>query len=149
MTVRDFFLTNFIKNYKKSPVLLFLLLSVVTGVEVRSRTLLSSVSWTLRSRSASRSSSASFCDLGAQTAFLCVFSPSLPALVWSSPLPPSLSFLAPLPPSPSLPHSRLWGWGVDGPSKHPSAPAAPPPPQPHSAPAAPSLRVLRRAYSPR
>ncbi|XP_041856689.1 CLIP-associating protein 1a isoform X21 [Melanotaenia boesemani] len=42
--------------------------------------------------------------------------------------------------------SRLWGWGVDGPSKHPSAP--PPPPSPHSTPAAPSLRVLRRAYSP-
>ncbi|XP_074551130.1 CLIP-associating protein 1a isoform X18 [Halichoeres trimaculatus] len=42
--------------------------------------------------------------------------------------------------------SRLWGWGVDGLSKHPPAP--PPPPQPHSAPAAPSLRVLRRAYSP-
>ncbi|XP_034430412.1 CLIP-associating protein 1a isoform X17 [Hippoglossus hippoglossus] len=48
--------------------------------------------------------------------------------------------------------SRLWGWGVDGLSKHPPAPAPapapPPPPQPHSAPAAPSLRVLRRAYSP-
>ncbi|XP_041662902.1 CLIP-associating protein 1a isoform X21 [Cheilinus undulatus] len=41
--------------------------------------------------------------------------------------------------------SRLWGWGVDGLSKHPPAP---PPPQPHSTPAAPSLRVLRRAYSP-
>ncbi|XP_068602095.1 CLIP-associating protein 1a [Brachionichthys hirsutus] len=43
--------------------------------------------------------------------------------------------------------SRLWGWGVDGLSKHPPAPApapAPPPPPP----AAPSLRVLRRAYSP-
>ncbi|XP_065817890.1 CLIP-associating protein 1a [Labrus bergylta] len=43
--------------------------------------------------------------------------------------------------------SRLWGWGVDGLSKHPPAPP-PPPPQPHSTPAAPSLRVLRRAYSP-
>ncbi|XP_044072556.1 CLIP-associating protein 1a isoform X7 [Siniperca chuatsi] len=42
--------------------------------------------------------------------------------------------------------SRLWGWGVDGLSKHPPAP--PPPPPPHSTPAAPSLRVLRRAYSP-
>ncbi|XP_063743771.1 LOW QUALITY PROTEIN: CLIP-associating protein 1a [Eleginops maclovinus] len=42
--------------------------------------------------------------------------------------------------------SRLWGWG-DGLSKHPPAPP-PPPPQPHSTPAAPSLRVLRRAYSP-
>ncbi|XP_042350445.1 CLIP-associating protein 1a isoform X1 [Plectropomus leopardus] len=41
--------------------------------------------------------------------------------------------------------SRLWGWGVDGLSKHPPAP---PPPPPHSTPAAPSLRVLRRAYSP-
>ncbi|KAM6984968.1 CLIP-associating protein 1a [Aplochiton taeniatus] len=40
--------------------------------------------------------------------------------------------------------SRLWGWGVDGLSKHPPAP----PPPPHSTPAAPSLRVLRRAYSP-
>uniref|UniRef100_A0A8C3APF9 Cytoplasmic linker associated protein 1a n=1 Tax=Cyclopterus lumpus TaxID=8103 RepID=A0A8C3APF9_CYCLU len=39
---------------------------------------------------------------------------------------------------------RLWGWGVDGLSKHPPAP----PPPPHSTPAAPSLRVLRRAYSP-
>lgn len=44
-------------------------------------------------------------------------------------------------------NSRLWGWGVDGLSKHPPAP--PPPPPPHSTPAAPSLRVLRRAYSPR
>ncbi|XP_047457762.1 CLIP-associating protein 1a isoform X10 [Mugil cephalus] len=43
--------------------------------------------------------------------------------------------------------SRLWGWGVDGLSKQP-APAPPPPPPPHSTPAAPSLRVLRRAYSP-
>ncbi|XP_029967429.1 CLIP-associating protein 1a isoform X2 [Salarias fasciatus] len=43
--------------------------------------------------------------------------------------------------------SRLWGWGVDGLSKHPPA-APPPPPPPHSTPAAPSLRVLRRAYSP-
>uniref|UniRef100_A0A672ZTA5 Cytoplasmic linker associated protein 1a n=1 Tax=Sphaeramia orbicularis TaxID=375764 RepID=A0A672ZTA5_9TELE len=43
--------------------------------------------------------------------------------------------------------SRLWGWGVDGLSKHPPAPPPPPPP-PHSTPAAPSLRVLRRAYSP-
>ncbi|XP_033990089.1 CLIP-associating protein 1a isoform X1 [Trematomus bernacchii] len=43
--------------------------------------------------------------------------------------------------------SRLWGWGGDGLSKHPPAPP-PPPPQPHSTPAAPSLRVLRRAYSP-
>ncbi|XP_032385219.1 CLIP-associating protein 1a isoform X25 [Etheostoma spectabile] len=42
--------------------------------------------------------------------------------------------------------SRLWGWGVDGLSKHPPAP--PPPPPPHSTPAVPSLRVLRRAYSP-
>ncbi|XP_044221259.1 CLIP-associating protein 1a isoform X10 [Thunnus albacares] len=42
--------------------------------------------------------------------------------------------------------SRLWGWGVDGLSKNPPAP--PPPPPPHSTPAAPSLRVLRRAYSP-
>ncbi|KAM6955453.1 CLIP-associating protein 1a [Lycodopsis pacificus] len=42
--------------------------------------------------------------------------------------------------------SRLWGWGLDGLSKHPPAP--PPPPPPHSTPAAPSLRVLRRAYSP-
>nr|XP_020462250.1 CLIP-associating protein 1 isoform X12 [Monopterus albus] len=42
--------------------------------------------------------------------------------------------------------SRLWGWGVDGLSKHPPAP--PPPPPPHSTPAAPSLRVLRRAFSP-
>uniref|UniRef100_A0A1A8N1W6 Cytoplasmic linker associated protein 1a n=1 Tax=Nothobranchius pienaari TaxID=704102 RepID=A0A1A8N1W6_9TELE len=42
--------------------------------------------------------------------------------------------------------SRLWGWGIDGLSKHPPAP--PPPPPPHSTPAAPSLRVLRRAYSP-
>uniref|UniRef100_A0A665VXQ7 Cytoplasmic linker associated protein 1a n=1 Tax=Echeneis naucrates TaxID=173247 RepID=A0A665VXQ7_ECHNA len=42
--------------------------------------------------------------------------------------------------------SRLWGWGVDGLSKH--LPAPPPPPPPHSTPAAPSLRVLRRAYSP-
>ncbi|XP_068581271.1 CLIP-associating protein 1a [Cebidichthys violaceus] len=42
--------------------------------------------------------------------------------------------------------SRLWGWGVDGLSKHPPAP--PPPLPPHSTPAAPSLRVLRRAYSP-
>ncbi|XP_062421150.1 CLIP-associating protein 1a isoform X2 [Pungitius pungitius] len=41
--------------------------------------------------------------------------------------------------------SRLWVWGVDGLSKHPPAP---PPPPPHSTPAAPSLRVLRRAYSP-
>ncbi|XP_028248800.1 CLIP-associating protein 1a isoform X18 [Parambassis ranga] len=41
--------------------------------------------------------------------------------------------------------SRLWGWGVDGLSKQPPAP---PPPPPHSTPAAPSLRVLRRAYSP-
>ncbi|XP_029314341.1 CLIP-associating protein 1a isoform X20 [Cottoperca gobio] len=40
--------------------------------------------------------------------------------------------------------SRLWGWGVDGLSKHPPAP----PPPPHSTPAAPSIRVLRRAYSP-
>ncbi|XP_034074314.1 LOW QUALITY PROTEIN: CLIP-associating protein 1a [Gymnodraco acuticeps] len=46
--------------------------------------------------------------------------------------------------------SRLWGWGGDGLSKHPPAPPPPPPPppQPHSTPAAPSLRVLRRAYSP-
>ncbi|XP_062258045.1 CLIP-associating protein 1a [Platichthys flesus] len=48
--------------------------------------------------------------------------------------------------------SRLWGWGVDGLSKHPPAPApappAPAPPQPHSTPATPSQRVLRRAYSP-
>ncbi|XP_056294815.1 CLIP-associating protein 1a isoform X6 [Pseudoliparis swirei] len=49
--------------------------------------------------------------------------------------------------------SRLWDWGVDGLSKHPPAPAPspplpPPPPPPHSTPAAPSLRVLRRAYSP-
>ncbi|XP_075870054.1 CLIP-associating protein 1a isoform X2 [Nelusetta ayraudi] len=47
--------------------------------------------------------------------------------------------------------SRLWGWGVDGLSKHPPAPPPPPPPppQPHSStPAAPSLRVLRRAFSP-
>ncbi|XP_074514625.1 CLIP-associating protein 1a isoform X14 [Sebastes fasciatus] len=43
--------------------------------------------------------------------------------------------------------SRLWGWGVDGLSKQSPAPP-PPPPQPHSTPAAPSLRVLRRAYSP-
>nr|XP_019955285.1 PREDICTED: CLIP-associating protein 1 [Paralichthys olivaceus] len=43
--------------------------------------------------------------------------------------------------------SRLWGWGVDGLSKHPPAPPPPLPP-PHSTPAAPSLRVLRRAYSP-
>ncbi|XP_045910668.1 CLIP-associating protein 1a isoform X27 [Micropterus dolomieu] len=42
--------------------------------------------------------------------------------------------------------SRLWGWGVDGLSKH--TPSPPPPPPPHSTPAAPSLRVLRRAYSP-
>ncbi|XP_075335035.1 CLIP-associating protein 1a isoform X2 [Odontesthes bonariensis] len=42
--------------------------------------------------------------------------------------------------------SRLWGWGVDGLSKHPPAPPTPPPS--HSTPAAPSLRVLRRAYSP-
>ncbi|XP_037832091.1 CLIP-associating protein 1a [Kryptolebias marmoratus] len=42
--------------------------------------------------------------------------------------------------------SRVWGWGVNGLSKHP--PAAPPPPPPHSTPAAPSLRVLRRAFSP-
>ncbi|XP_076023919.1 CLIP-associating protein 1a [Genypterus blacodes] len=42
--------------------------------------------------------------------------------------------------------SRLWGWGVDGLSKQ--TPAPPPPPPPHSTPAAPSLRVLRRAYSP-
>uniref|UniRef100_A0A674PL05 Cytoplasmic linker associated protein 1a n=1 Tax=Takifugu rubripes TaxID=31033 RepID=A0A674PL05_TAKRU len=42
--------------------------------------------------------------------------------------------------------SRLWGWGVDGLSKQPPAP--PPPPPPHTTPAAPSLRVLRRAYSP-
>ncbi|XP_035988456.1 CLIP-associating protein 1a isoform X5 [Fundulus heteroclitus] len=42
--------------------------------------------------------------------------------------------------------SRLWGWGVDGPSKHPPAP--PPPPPPHSTPAAPCLRALRRAFSP-
>ncbi|XP_056294902.1 CLIP-associating protein 1a isoform X19 [Pseudoliparis swirei] len=51
------------------------------------------------------------------------------------------------------PSSRLWDWGVDGLSKHPPAPAPspplpPPPPPPHSTPAAPSLRVLRRAYSP-
>nr|XP_023682725.1 CLIP-associating protein 1 [Paramormyrops kingsleyae] len=39
--------------------------------------------------------------------------------------------------------SRLWGWGADGPSKQPS-PLAPP----HSTPAAPSLKALRRAYSP-
>ncbi|XP_069010477.1 CLIP-associating protein 1a isoform X17 [Embiotoca jacksoni] len=44
--------------------------------------------------------------------------------------------------------SRLWGWGVDGLSKQPPAPPPPPPPQPQSTPAAPSLRVLRRAYSP-
>ncbi|XP_056145134.1 CLIP-associating protein 1a isoform X1 [Lampris incognitus] len=45
--------------------------------------------------------------------------------------------------------SRLWGWGVDGLSKHPPAPTPPTPPTPpHSTPAAPSLRVLRRAYSP-
>lgn len=44
-------------------------------------------------------------------------------------------------------NSRLWGWGVDGLSKH--TPSPPPPPPPHSTPAAPSLRVLRRAYSPR
>ncbi|KAM6934632.1 LOW QUALITY PROTEIN: CLIP-associating protein 1a [Xenentodon cancila] len=43
--------------------------------------------------------------------------------------------------------SRLWGWGVEGLPKHPPAP--PPPPPPHSStPTAPSLRVLRRAYSP-
>ncbi|KAK1797913.1 hypothetical protein P4O66_007964, partial [Electrophorus voltai] len=39
--------------------------------------------------------------------------------------------------------SRLWGWSVDGFSKHP----APPPPHP-SLPAAPSLRALRCALSP-
>ncbi|XP_069573145.1 CLIP-associating protein 1a [Brachyistius frenatus] len=44
--------------------------------------------------------------------------------------------------------SRLWGWGVDGLSKQPPTPPPPPPPQPQSTPAAPSLRVLRRAYSP-
>ncbi|XP_024919498.1 CLIP-associating protein 1a [Cynoglossus semilaevis] len=44
--------------------------------------------------------------------------------------------------------SRLWGWGVDGLTKHPPAPSPPPPPPPHSSSAAPSLRVLRRAYSP-
>ncbi|XP_014188194.1 CLIP-associating protein 1a isoform X22 [Haplochromis burtoni] len=43
--------------------------------------------------------------------------------------------------------SRLWGWGVDGLSKHPPAPP-PPPPTPHSTSAAPTIRVLRRAYSP-
>ncbi|XP_072300408.1 CLIP-associating protein 1a [Eucyclogobius newberryi] len=43
--------------------------------------------------------------------------------------------------------SRLWGWGVDG-LKHPPAPPPPPLPPPQSHPAAPSLRVLRRAYSP-
>ncbi|XP_035767144.1 CLIP-associating protein 1a [Neolamprologus brichardi] len=43
--------------------------------------------------------------------------------------------------------SRLWGWGVDGLSKHPPAPPPPPPP-PHSTSAAPTIRVLRRAYSP-
>uniref|UniRef100_H3BZD8 Cytoplasmic linker associated protein 1a n=1 Tax=Tetraodon nigroviridis TaxID=99883 RepID=H3BZD8_TETNG len=43
--------------------------------------------------------------------------------------------------------SRLWGWGVDGLSKQPPAPPPPPPP-PYTTPAAPSLRVLRRAYSP-
>uniref|UniRef100_A0AAY4DTS3 TOG domain-containing protein n=1 Tax=Denticeps clupeoides TaxID=299321 RepID=A0AAY4DTS3_9TELE len=42
--------------------------------------------------------------------------------------------------------SRLWGWSVDGLSKHPPPP--PPPPPPHSIPAAPSLRALRCAYSP-
>ncbi|XP_063353142.1 CLIP-associating protein 1a [Pelmatolapia mariae] len=44
--------------------------------------------------------------------------------------------------------SRLWGWGVDGLSKHPPAPPPPPPPTPHSTSAAPTIRVLRRAYSP-
>lgn len=81
-----------------------------------------------------------------------------PSLVSSSCLHPSFIFhpprLALLPPCLCiLPcrlrcgNSRLWGWGVDGLSKHPPAP--PPPPPPHSTPAAPSLRVLRRAYSPR
>ncbi|XP_041925670.1 CLIP-associating protein 1a isoform X6 [Alosa sapidissima] len=42
--------------------------------------------------------------------------------------------------------SRLWGWGVDGLSKHPSPPHPPPP---HSLPTNPSsLRALRCAYSP-
>ncbi|KAL7865845.1 hypothetical protein SRHO_G00110920 [Serrasalmus rhombeus] len=41
--------------------------------------------------------------------------------------------------------SRLWGWSVDGFSKHP---APPPPPSHPSVPAAPSLRALRCALSP-
>uniref|UniRef100_A0A8C9TRB1 Cytoplasmic linker associated protein 1 n=1 Tax=Scleropages formosus TaxID=113540 RepID=A0A8C9TRB1_SCLFO len=39
--------------------------------------------------------------------------------------------------------SRLWGWGADGLSKHPT-----PPPPPLSTPAAPSLKAFRRAFSP-
>lgn len=58
----------------------------------------------------------------------------------------SHSCLSILPSRPRCANSRLWGWGVDGLSKHPPAP---PPPPPQSTPAAPSLRVLRRAYSPR
>uniref|UniRef100_A0A8B9LWX6 Cytoplasmic linker associated protein 1a n=1 Tax=Astyanax mexicanus TaxID=7994 RepID=A0A8B9LWX6_ASTMX len=41
--------------------------------------------------------------------------------------------------------SRLWGWSVDGFSKHPAPPPTPPHP---SVPAAPSLRALRCALSP-
>ncbi|KAI4902574.1 hypothetical protein NFI96_033934 [Prochilodus magdalenae] len=41
--------------------------------------------------------------------------------------------------------SRLWGWSVDGFSKHP---VPPPPPSHPSVPAAPSLRALRCALSP-
>ncbi|XP_061580034.1 CLIP-associating protein 1a isoform X30 [Cololabis saira] len=42
--------------------------------------------------------------------------------------------------------SRLWGWGVDGLPKQPAPPQ--PPPAHSSTPSGPSLRVLRRAYSP-
>ncbi|XP_072542237.1 CLIP-associating protein 1a [Salminus brasiliensis] len=44
-----------------------------------------------------------------------------------------------------LSSSRLWGWSVDGFSKHPTPP---PPPSHPSVPAAPSLRALRCALSP-
>lgn len=74
-----------------------------------------------------------------------------PALIcWSSSfysLPPPPLLCASVPAGWLCGYSRLWGWGVDGLSKQ--TPAPPPPPPPHTTPAAPSLRVLRRAYSPR